>query len=387
MKKISKLIAVLVLCLAMAACGGSSKTSSSVEKGSDDAVASASGDASEYESTDAEGDLDFDNPTGLAAYAITFDEYKMYYVLDFDEKDFLDIEMNDDEFEMYYGTMSGNYRDGVTLQYPEDETGDGMKLQMKFDLPLLDTATVIDTDGEEYEFRAETLETINEILESPQAQAYMDDSSDAEEGDYIAVPESSDTYKNQDVDAVVESLEDAGFTNVYYGSTYGTEWTEEELGRVEEVEIDSETDFAGGDSFPKDAEVIVWYYADAEENPEIDNPTSVVVYSMTSDDYRWYYIFDFANKEFLDIELDGDDLELYTGTLSGNYRNGVTLEYPDDVIEGGMELQVTFDLPLMNTATVAEADGTAYEFEGDGLESLDDIWDYPEMQEYLESIS
>lgn len=83
----------------------------------------------------------------------------------------------------------------------------------------------------------------------------------------IMMPSAASAYRNKNYNDIVKSLKDMGFTNVEAEPIYDIFFGITSAGSAESVSIDGKTDFNRGDVFSKDAEVIVKYHLNYEDDP------------------------------------------------------------------------------------------------------------------------
>lgn len=78
----------------------------------------------------------------------------------------------------------------------------------------------------------------------------------------------SHAYVSEPYEEVVQTLKEAGFSNIVEQPVYDIYFGFTEEGSVADVTIDGDIDYRRGDVFPSDAEIIVSYHLKEEDDPE-----------------------------------------------------------------------------------------------------------------------
>lgn len=204
---------------------------------------------------------------------------------------------------------------------------------------------------------------------SSSSNSASSDSSKALSESEAAAPRSAKECKNKNYKEIAEEFEKAGFTNV---ETKGLEdmivgilSTENE---VKTIEINGDSKFSKGDSFAKNAKVIISYHSypakdsakDSESEKETEKETTTTTTTTTSKattttttkatttttnaatsayeycfvkhgpEYSIYYMIDADKKKV--INLVTNDSSLLEGSCTGDMSNGFTVTY---TFEGG----------------------------------------------------
>ncbi|MBD5129653.1 MAG: hypothetical protein HDT43_06995 [Ruminococcaceae bacterium] len=80
-------------------------------------------------------------------------------------------------------------------------------------------------------------------------------------------PLSASDYRKKDYREIVQSLEEAGFTNVSAEPVYDIVWGITDEGSSDKISIDGKTDFKRGEVFKNDVEIVVTYHLKTEDDP------------------------------------------------------------------------------------------------------------------------
>lgn len=81
------------------------------------------------------------------------------------------------------------------------------------------------------------------------------------------ISSSASEYKNKDYMEVVQSLEEAGFTNISTQAVYDIVWGVTDEGTTDEISIGGNNTFKKGDVFKKDIEIVVKYHLKEKDDP------------------------------------------------------------------------------------------------------------------------
>lgn len=129
------------------------------------------------------------------------------------------------------------------------------------------------------------------------------------------MPSSASDFEGDDYKDVVEALETAGFTNIETKALGDliTGWLIED-GSVDSVEVDGQSDFGAGSTFPSDVKIVVAHHSFPEDEEEAEEEGE-------------------AEEEILTVENSEDLAALLAGPESGESVAAFSDEYRTKVIQ------------------------------------------------------
>lgn len=160
----------------------------------------------------------------------------------------------------------------------------------------------------------------------------------------VLMPKSVDDYLHQNYQTIISELQSAGFTNVTTDILYDIELGFTPEGSVDSVSIDGETNFTRGDVFPKNAEVIVTYHMN-----ENDDPTKIKPPYDTETAKGVAYqdvVLAFEETGFTDISTEKRFESAFSGytaeTVANIYINGIGTFDISDAFSPDAEIRIDY---------------------------------------------
>lgn len=145
-----------------------------------------------------------------------------------------------------------------------------------------------------------------------------DESNETTESTTIVMTADSVTYTGKNAQDVEKEVKDLGFENVKLVESATTD-TSNTDGAVDTITVAGEG-FNKGDSFKKDAEIVIIYWKVEKIDSEYEK---AFVRAMSN--YSLYYMFDTDNKTV--IYFGTNDTYIEKGTYTGEFSSGVTINW------------------------------------------------------------
>lgn len=219
-------------------------------------------------------------------------------------------------------------------------------------------------------------EIVSEETSSTSAHEVSLEMSENEETDRITMSTSASDYRYKDYQDIINDLHNLGFTNIKTDAVYDVYFgILVAVGESDKVTIDGNSDFKQGDTFSKNAEIIVTvhlsytddpdyegsntststkppaitttetqslYYSTNDKETAKDGNTSVYSYKSKGGKYNIYYIIDFdEGYVYRFIEGNGDETCDRLKIESGDLNKGIIVTYHDgdDVWSNGLHFK------------------------------------------------
>lgn len=154
--------------------------------------------------------------------------------------------------------------------------------------------------------------------EDDEEETKSDESNETTESTTIVMTADSVTYTGKNAQDVEKEVKDLGFENVKLVENATTD-TSNTDGTVDTITVAGEG-FNKGDSFKKDAEIVITYWKVEKIDSEYEK---AFVRAMSN--YSLYYMFDTDNKTV--IYFGTIDTYIEKGTYTGEFSSGVTINW------------------------------------------------------------
>ena len=199
--------------------------------------------------------------------------------------------------------------------------------------------------------------------EDDEEETKSDESNETTESTTIVMTADSVTYTGKNAQDVEKEVKDLGFENVKLVESATTD-TSNTDGAVDAITVAGEG-FSKGDSFKKDAEIVITYWKVEKIDSEYEK---AFVRAMSN--YSLYYMFDTDNKTV--IYFGTNDTYIEKGTYTGEFSSGVTINWSH-----GEWTEKFTDKDGNNDATLVDGNGFDWEYKvcsvADAQKVLDDL--------------
>ena len=188
------------------------------------------------------------------------------------------------------------------------------------------------------------------------------DNNETTESTTVVMNADATSYIGKNPQDVANELKGLGFENVKLVESVTTD-TSKTDGVVESVTV-AAAGFSKGDSFEKNAEVVVTYW-------KVEKPASEYekAYIRDMSNYDLYYMFDTDNKTV--VNFGTNDTYIQKGTYSGDFSTGITITWSHG------EWTEKFTHKSGNTATLIDGSGWDWEYK---------VCDVADAQEILDGL-
>lgn len=199
--------------------------------------------------------------------------------------------------------------------------------------------------------------------EDDEEETKSDESNETTESTTIVMTADSVTYTGKNAQDVEKEVKDLGFENVKLAECATTD-TSNTDGAVDTITVAGE-EFSKGDSFKKDAEIVITYWKVEKIDSEYEK---AFVRAMSN--YSLYYMFDTDNKTV--IYFGTNDTYIEKGTYTGEFSSGVTINWSH-----GEWTEKFTNKDGNNDATLVDGNGFDWEYKvcsvADAQKVLDDL--------------
>lgn len=184
--------------------------------------------------------------------------------------------------------------------------------------------------------------------EDDEEETKSDESNETTESTTIAMTADSATYSGKNVQDVEKEIKDLGFENVKLVESVTTDSSN--IDGVVDTITAAGREFSKGDSFGKDAEIVITYWKVEKIASEYEK---AFVRAMSN--YSLYYMFDTDNKTV--VYFGTNDTYIEKGTYTGEFSSGVTINWSH-----GEWTEKFTNKDGSNNATLVDGNGFDWEY-------------------------
>ena len=184
--------------------------------------------------------------------------------------------------------------------------------------------------------------------EDDEEETKSDENNKTTESTTIAMTADSATYSGKNVQDVEKEIKDLGFENVKLVESVTTDSSN--IDGVVDTITAAGREFSKGDSFEKDAEIVITYWKVEKIASEYEK---AFVRAMSN--YSLYYMFDTDNKTV--VYFGTNDTYIEKGTYTGEFSSGVTINWSH-----GEWTEKFTDKDGSNNATLVDGNGFDWEY-------------------------
>jgi len=184
--------------------------------------------------------------------------------------------------------------------------------------------------------------------EDDEEETKSDENNKTTESTTIAMTADSATYSGKNVQDVEKEIKDLGFENVKLVESVTTDSSN--IDGVVDTITAAGREFSKGDSFEKDAEIVITYWKVEKIASEYEK---AFVRAMSN--YSLYYMFDTDNKTV--VYFGTNDTYIEKGTYTGEFSSGVTINWSH-----GEWTEKFTNKDGSNNATLVDGNGFDWEY-------------------------
>ena len=184
--------------------------------------------------------------------------------------------------------------------------------------------------------------------EDDEEETKSDESNETTESTTIVMTADSVTYTGKNAQDVEKDVKDLGFENVKLVESVTTDSSNID-GVVDTITV-AGREFSKGDSFEKDAEIVITYWKVEKIASEYEK---AFVRAMSN--YSLYYMFDTDNKTV--VYFGTNDTYIEKGTYTGEFSSGVTINWSH-----GEWTEKFTNKDGSNNATLVDGNGFDWEY-------------------------
>lgn len=184
--------------------------------------------------------------------------------------------------------------------------------------------------------------------EDDEEETKSDENNKTTESTTIAMTADSATYSGKNIQDVEKEIKDLGFENVKLVESVTTDSSN--IDGVVDTITAAGREFSKGDSFGKDAEIVITYWKVEKIASEYEK---AFVRAMSN--YSLYYMFDTDNKTV--VYFGTNDTYIEKGTYTGEFSSGVTINWSH-----GEWTEKFTNKDGSNNATLVDGNGFDWEY-------------------------